>query len=109
VLAPSNPFVSVFPILAVPGIREALAPKRVVALSPLVGGKALRGPLAEMMVSLGHEPTAAGIARLYGDLVGDFVVDPEDAGTPGALVAPIVMVDSARREEVGRTLLEALR
>jgi LPPG:FO 2-phospho-L-lactate transferase len=109
VLAPSNPFVSVFPILAVPGVREALASKRVVAISPLVGGKALRGPLAEMMVSLGHEPTAAGIARLYGDLVSDFVVDPEDAGTPGALVAPIVMVDPARREEVGRTLLEALR
>jgi len=109
VLAPSNPFVSVFPILAVPGVREALASRRVVAISPLVGGKALRGPLAEMMVSLGHEPTAVGIARLYGDLVGDFVVDPEDAGTPGALVAPIVMVDPARREEVGRTLLEALR
>jgi LPPG:FO 2-phospho-L-lactate transferase len=109
VLAPSNPFVSVFPILAVPGIREALARKRVAALSPLVGGRALRGPLAEMMVSLGHEPSAAGIAHLYGDLVTDFVVDPEDADTPGALVAPIVMVQPATREEVGRTLLEALR
>ena len=55
-LAPSNPFVSIGPILAVPGIVEALAAKRVVAVSPLVGGKALRGPLAEMMASLGYEP-----------------------------------------------------
>jgi LPPG:FO 2-phospho-L-lactate transferase len=112
VIAPSNPYVSVFPILAVSGIREALAPKRVAALSPLVGGKALRGPLAEMMESLGHEPTARGVAALYGDLVDVFVLDPEDEGIagdiPGALVCPIVMVDPQRRAEVGRKLLEAL-
>jgi LPPG:FO 2-phospho-L-lactate transferase len=112
VIAPSNPYVSVFPILAVPGIREALPPKRVAALSPLVGGKALRGPLAEMMASLGHEPTARGVAGLYGDLVDVFVVDPEDkelaADIRGAVVCPIVMVDSERRAEVGRKLLEAL-
>ncbi|MGH3032511.1 MAG: 2-phospho-L-lactate transferase [Gaiellaceae bacterium] len=108
-LAPSNPFTSVLPILAVPTIREALAAKRVVAVSPLVGGRALRGPLAEMMVSLGHEPGARGIADLYGDLVTDLVVDRADAGSvPGALVAPIVMVDAAVREEVGRAVLEAV-
>ena len=56
VIAPSNPFVSIRPILAVPGIEEALRERRVAAISPLVGGKALRGPLAEMMASLGHEP-----------------------------------------------------
>ena len=67
-LAPSNPFVSIQPILAVPGIREALAGKRVVAVSPLVGGRALRGPLAEMMASLGHEPGVRGIAALYAGL-----------------------------------------
>ena len=96
-LAPSNPFVSIRPILAVPGVREALAGKRVVALSPLVGGRALRGPLVEMMESLGHEPSAAGVARLYGDLVSTFVVDPADAALareiPGAVVCPIVMVE----------------
>jgi LPPG:FO 2-phospho-L-lactate transferase len=112
VIAPSNPYVSVFPILAVSGIRDALRSKRVAALSPLVGGKALRGPLAEMLASLGHEPTARGVAGLYGDLVEVFVVDPEDkelAGDiRGALVCPIVMVESERRAEVGRKLLEAL-
>jgi LPPG:FO 2-phospho-L-lactate transferase len=108
VVAPSNPFVSILPILAVPGIREELQEKRVVGVSPLVGGKALRGPLAEMMVSLGHEPSAAGVARLYGDVVSSFVVDPVDAATPGAVVSPIVMVEPEDREEVGRALLEAV-
>ena len=79
VIAPSNPFVSIRPILAVPGIEEALRERRVAAISPLVGGKALRGPLAEMMASLGHEPGAAGVRALYGDLVSIFVLDREDA------------------------------
>jgi LPPG:FO 2-phospho-L-lactate transferase len=108
VIAPSNPFVSIFPILAVPGIREALKGKRVAAISPLVGGKALRGPLAEMMESLGHEPSAAGIAALYGDLVDVVVVAPGDERPPGGVTCDIVMVDPLKREEVGRKLLEAL-
>ncbi|MGH3022686.1 MAG: 2-phospho-L-lactate transferase [Gaiellaceae bacterium] len=109
-LAPSNPFVSVLPILAVPGIREALAPKRVVAVSPLVGGKALRGPLAEMMASLGHEPGVRGIAALYEGIATDVLVDPTDAAElPEALVAPIVMVQPESRAEVGRAVLEAVR
>jgi LPPG:FO 2-phospho-L-lactate transferase len=108
-LAPSNPFVSIRPILAVPGIREALAGKRVVAVSPLVGGKALRGPLAEMMASLDHEPGVRGIAALYEGLATDMLVDPADAGElPGALVAPIVMVDPLSRADVGRGVLEAV-
>jgi LPPG:FO 2-phospho-L-lactate transferase len=108
VIAPSNPFVSIQPILAVPGIREALARKRVAAVSPLVGGETLRGPLAEMMESLGHESTAAGVAALYGDLVDRFVVAPGDPGPPGALTCDIVMVEPESRAEVGRKLLEAL-
>jgi LPPG:FO 2-phospho-L-lactate transferase len=112
VIAPSNPYVSVFPILAVPGIREALGPKRVAAVSPLVGGKTIRGPLAEMMAAQGHEPTAQGLAALYGDLVDVFVLDPEDealaAELHDAVVCPIVMVDPKRRAEVGEKLLEAL-
>jgi LPPG:FO 2-phospho-L-lactate transferase len=108
VVAPSNPFVSIFPILAIPGIREALMPKRVAAISPLVGGKALRGPLAEMMTSLGHEAGAAGIAALYGDLVNVVVVAPGDEPPPGGITCDIVMVDPSTREEVGRELLEAL-
>ena len=108
-LAPSNPFVSIRPILAVPGIREALAGKRVVAVSPLVAGRAVRGPLAEMMASLGHEPGVRGIAALYEGIATDVLVDPADAGElPGALVAPIVMVDPLSRAEVGRGVLEAV-
>ena len=112
VIAPSNPFVSIRPILAVPGIEEALRARRVAAVSPLVGGKALRGPLAEMMASLGHEPGAAGVRALYGDLVSVFVLDREDSAladeVPGAVVSDTVMVLPERRTEVGRGLLEAI-
>jgi LPPG:FO 2-phospho-L-lactate transferase len=109
-LAPSNPFVSILPILAVPGVREALAGKRVVAVSPLVAGRALRGPLAAMMASLGHEPGVRGIAAVYEGIATDIVVDPADAGElPGAVVAPIVMVAPESRAEVGRAVLEAVR
>ena len=109
-LGPSNPFVSIRPILAVPGIAAALAGKRVVAVSPLVGGKALRGPLAEMLVSLGHDPGVRGLAALYDGVATDLLVDPADAAElPGALVAPIVMVAPESRAEVGRAVLEAVR
>jgi LPPG:FO 2-phospho-L-lactate transferase len=112
VIAPSNPFVSIQPILAVPGIEPALRERRVVAISPLVGGKALRGPLASMMTSLGHEPTAAGVRDLYGDLVSTFVLDQTDAALavaiPGAVACDTVMVLPERRAEVGRGLLEAI-
>jgi LPPG:FO 2-phospho-L-lactate transferase len=108
VIAPSNPFVSIDPILAVPGIREALAGRRVAAISPLVDGKAFRGPLAEMLKTLGHEPTAAGVAGLYAGLADTFVVAPGDQGPPGSVVCDIDMVDPARRAEVGGRLLETL-
>ena len=109
-IAPSNPFVSILPILAVPPIRAALAGKRVVAVSPLVGGKALRGPLADMMDSLGHEPGVRGIAALYEGIATDVVVDAADEGElDGALVAPIVMVEPQSRAEVGRAVLDVVR
>ena len=109
-LAPSNPFVSVGPILAVPGIADALAGKRVVAVSPLVGGKAVRGPAADMLVSLGYEPGVRGLAAVYTDVATDLLVDPADAGElPDALVAPIVMVAPDSRAGVGRAVLEAIR
>jgi LPPG:FO 2-phospho-L-lactate transferase len=112
IIAPSNPFVSIQPILAVPGIEAALGEKRVAAISPLVGGKALRGPLTEMMASLGHEPGAAGVRALYGGLVSVFVLDRADAALageiPGAVVCDTVMVSPERRAEVGRGLLEAI-
>jgi LPPG:FO 2-phospho-L-lactate transferase len=112
VIAPSNPFVSIQPILAVTEIEAALRAKRVAAISPLVGGKALRGPLAGMMTSLGHEPGARGVRRIYGDLVSTFVLDRADEGLaaeiPGAVVCDTVMVAPERRAEVGRGLLEAI-
>jgi LPPG:FO 2-phospho-L-lactate transferase len=116
-LAPSNPFVSIQPILAVPGVSEVVAGHdRVVAISPIVGGRALRGPLAGMLASLGHEASAVGVAQLYAGLASAFVLDPEDAALQPeiealglrAIVAPIVMADPATRADVGRAILDAL-
>jgi LPPG:FO 2-phospho-L-lactate transferase len=117
-LAPSNPFVSLGPILAVPGITEALAERTgpVVAVSPIVGGRALRGPLAEMLAALGHEDGALGAAGLVAEHADAYVLDPVDAALATAVaelglhpvVAPIVMVEPGAREAVGRGLLDAL-
>jgi LPPG:FO 2-phospho-L-lactate transferase len=108
VVAPSNPFVSILPILAVPAIREAVERKRVAAIAPLAHGRAFRGPVVAMLESLGHEPTPAGVARIYGNLIDTFVVAPGDDGPPGAIECDIDMVAPERRAEVGRMLLEAL-
>jgi LPPG:FO 2-phospho-L-lactate transferase len=118
VIAPSNPFVSIDPILAVPGLRGAVEARRAdaAAVSPIVGGRALRGPLAEMLSSLGHEPSALGVARLYADIVSTFVLDPADMELAPAIealgvravVVPTVMVDPLEREEIGRGVVEAL-
>jgi LPPG:FO 2-phospho-L-lactate transferase len=80
-IAPSNPFVSIGTILAVPGIRPALQRKRerTVAVSPIVGGAAVKGPADRMLRSLGIEVSAVGVAGLYRDLVGTFVIDEVDA------------------------------
>jgi LPPG:FO 2-phospho-L-lactate transferase len=80
ILCPSNPFISIGPILAVPGIREALRRKRdrVLAISPIVGGHALKGPAAHMMKSMRLRPAAVEVARLYADFVGVFVLDEMD-------------------------------
>jgi LPPG:FO 2-phospho-L-lactate transferase len=117
-VAPSNPFVSIGPILAVPGIRGAIRAcgGPVAAVSPLVGGEAIRGPLAGMMETLGHEPTAAGVARLYADLADTFVLDTADAGLAAEVellglrpvVCDTVMVDPARRGEIGRQVLQGV-
>src|SRR5439155_1002463 len=80
VIAPSNPLVSIGPILAVPGIRRALARRQApaAAVSPLVGGRAVRGPLHRMLRGLGLEASPTGIARLYQGLVDLPVLDPAD-------------------------------
>ena len=80
ILAPSNPFVSLGPIFGLRGVREALASARdrVVAISPIVGGKTIKGPADKMLRGLGLEVSALGIARLYKDIVGTFVLDKVD-------------------------------
>lgn len=78
IFCPSNPWVSIDPILSVPGIRSSLGSKPVVAVSPLVGGRALKGPAAKMCRELGLEPSAAAVARHYGSLLAGFVLDKQD-------------------------------
>jgi LPPG:FO 2-phospho-L-lactate transferase len=81
IVCPSNPLLSIGPILAVPGIRETLRARRpaVFAISPLVGGQALKGPAAELMPVAGAESSAFGIANLYGNFCGTLVIDEVDA------------------------------
>ncbi len=122
VLCPSNPLVSIGPILAVPGMRSLLAAARargvpVVAVSPIIGGHALKGPADRMLAALGHESSALGVARLYADLVDVFVLDAVDADealvveTLGmrTLVTNTIMTDDASRARLAGEVLTALR
>ncbi len=117
-IAPSNPIVSIGPILAVPGFRAALAETRargvpVVAVSGIVAGRALKGPADRMLASLGHEASALGVARILAGLVDGFILDTEDrdlapaveALGPRALVTDTIMVDDAARARVADALL----
>jgi LPPG:FO 2-phospho-L-lactate transferase len=87
VLTPSNPFVSIDPILAVPGVTEALrrVGRPVVAVSPIVGGKAVKGPLGKMMAERGHEASALGVANHYGNLVDGWIIDAADRALAPAI------------------------
>ena len=117
VIGPSNPIVSIGPILAIPGVREAVAsaPGTTVAVSPIVAGRALKGPTDRMMASLGHEVSAAGVARLYQGLVHRYVLDEVDADLAPeveatgmeAMSAPTVMQTDADRANLARLLVEA--
>jgi LPPG:FO 2-phospho-L-lactate transferase len=81
VIGPSNPFVSIGPILELPGLRQVLSAARAlkVAVSPIVAGRALKGPADRMLSSMGHEPTSLGVAKLYSGLVDRFAIDTADA------------------------------
>lgn len=96
VICPSNPFISIDPILAVPGIRKMLEKSTapVIAVSPIVGGQAIKGPTAKMMAELGMEATAQGVARHYAGLIDGFVLDTVDAAAADAIMAngPDVLV-----------------
>ncbi len=114
VICPSNPFISVDPILAVLGVREALracgAP--VVAVSPIIGSKAVKGPTAKMMAELGLPVDAAAVARHYGDILDLYIADETDADDLGELGVPVIfartlMLSLEDREALARAVLEA--
>ena len=107
VLCPSNPVVSIGPILSVPGFSEALAaaPAPKVGVSPIVGGRALKGPADRMMHSLGHEVSAMGVARGYGGMVDAMVIDRTDADEEPAIAGlglEVLVTDAVMRGERDR-------
>jgi LPPG:FO 2-phospho-L-lactate transferase len=118
ILAPSNPFVSLGPILALKGMRRALAAirSRVAAISPIVGGKTIKGPADRMLRGLGHEVSPLGVARLYRDCVGVFVLDrtdrryvePIEALGMRAIATDTIMSSPARAARLADVVLKAL-
>jgi LPPG:FO 2-phospho-L-lactate transferase len=118
ILAPSNPFVSLGPIFGLRGVREALASARdrVVAISPIVGGRTIKGPADKMLRGLGLEVSALGIARLYKDIVGTFVLDKvdrdyiepiRDLGIRG-VAADTIMTTPAKAARLASIVLDSL-
>jgi LPPG:FO 2-phospho-L-lactate transferase len=120
VVAPSNPIVSLGPVLAVPGIRAAIGAARaggtpVIGVSGIIGGRALKGPADRMLASLGSESSALGVARLLRDVLDVFVIDEQDRGLAPAIaalglgvrVADTIMSDDAARGRVAGEVLAA--
>ena len=116
VVGPSNPIVSIGPILALPGVREAIGSVRapVVAVSPIVAGRALKGPADRMLATLGHESSAVGVARMYVGLADRFVVDEADAALAADIeretgmsvdILPTVMRSERDRRGLAASLL----
>jgi LPPG:FO 2-phospho-L-lactate transferase len=119
VIAPSNPIVSVGPILATPGIQAALdaTTATIVAVSPIVAGRAVKGPAANMLATLGHEVSALGVARIYADLIDGMVIDEADRALrpeiellgPRVLVTTTVMGGPDDRARLAREVLDFAR
>ncbi len=117
VVAPSNPFVSIGPVIDVPQVRETLRSRRdsVVAVSPIVGGASIKGPAGAMMRELGHEPSVVGVARLYTGFAGTLVIDHADAELAPAVaqagmtpvVTDTIMADPDRAAGLAQATLEA--
>ena len=119
VIAPSNPLVSIGPILALRGLREALAAQRdrTVAISPIIAGAALKGPADRMLIELGHDPSVVGVARLYRDIAATLVIDDADGDRVAeveaegirALVTDTIMSKPGVTEAMARSVLDATR
>ena len=117
VIAPSNPLVSIGPLRALPGVDAALASRRdsVVAVSPIVGGHAIKGPAERLLVELGHEASVVGVARLYAPIAAALVIDPVDADHAAAVeragmravVTPSVMSTPDVAAALARATIEA--
>jgi LPPG:FO 2-phospho-L-lactate transferase len=117
IICPSNPWVSIAPILAVAGIRAALARSKVVAVSPIIGGRALKGPAAKMYAEMGIEPSAVAVAAHYQGLCAGFVLDDSDAALEPAvlgmgmrpLVTNTIMNSSEDRTRLAANVLDFLQ
>ena len=113
VICPSNPFISIEPILAVPGLRDAIAASGapVVAVSPIIAGQAVKGPTARMFEALGVTPSAAAVAARYGDLLAGYVMEHGDGGAgiaPRVFHAATLMRDLADKTALARQVLAAI-
>ena len=112
IICPSNPFLSVDPILALPGVRQRLErfAGRRLAVSPIVGGEAVRGPAGKLMEELGHEVSCVGVARYYQDLCDIFIIDEVDEGCMGDIealgmkvyAAPTIMNNDEEKERLAK-------
>lgn len=117
VIAPSNPLVSIAPVVDVPGVRAAMADSAAptVAISPIVGGEALKGPAARLLAELGHDPTATGVARLWAGLTDVLLIDDKDAARSREIAAldvvpyvtDTIMDDPRRSAALARSALSA--
>jgi LPPG:FO 2-phospho-L-lactate transferase len=115
IICPSNPLISIGPILTVPQVRDQLRAQKekVFAVCPIVAGKSLKGPSDKMLAQLGHEPTVLGVAKLYSDFTGTFVIDPADRKQAAPIAAlgmkvavlPTVMKTRLQKRKLARTLL----
>jgi LPPG:FO 2-phospho-L-lactate transferase len=117
VICPSNPFVSIDPILALPGVRETLLTLKVpiIAISPIVGGEAIKGPAAKMFKELGFAPSALNVARHYEDMLDGFIIDERDRPTaqdfgdrPKIFVCDTIMTSHEDCVALAKTSLAAL-
>ena len=114
VICPSNPFISVEPILAIPGVRQAMidSPAPVIAVSPIIAGQAVKGPTAKMMTELGMDPSAGTVAHRYHDLLDGYVIDHADMSEVVSIDARVTLAQTLMRtmedrEALARTVLDA--
>jgi len=114
VVCPSNPWVSIDPILAVAGLQSALAAKLVIAVSPIIGGQTVKGPAAKMYTELGVQPSALAVARHYGKILSGFVLDRVDANLAQNISIPtwitnILMKNQDDRRSLAQDVLNLIQ